>query len=180
MAETKTKKTPPKAKAAELGDALDQTQQRTEGGRSSPLSLPSSNVIAYELEGGHRVTLRPSGTEPLVRVMVEAADEDTAQRLAGGIADRRLDRDLLRPGLHGELAPLLEVPGRLVGQLLQRDLAVRVQPAALDDVARTGVQAGQAITQQLELVGLSRLGSNPLRVLKDNIPGYRLLQVAAR
>jgi LPS-assembly protein len=29
---------------------------------------------------------------------------------------------------------------------------------------------------QLELVGLSRLGSNPLRTLKDNIPGYRLLR----
>jgi LPS-assembly protein len=29
---------------------------------------------------------------------------------------------------------------------------------------------------QLELVGLSRLGSNPLRVLKDNISGYRLLR----
>ena len=29
---------------------------------------------------------------------------------------------------------------------------------------------------QLELVGLSRLGSNPLQVLKDNIPGYKLLR----
>ncbi|MBW8828278.1 MAG: LPS-assembly protein LptD [Burkholderiales bacterium] len=29
---------------------------------------------------------------------------------------------------------------------------------------------------QLELVGLSRLGSNPLQSLKDNIPGYRLLR----
>ena len=29
---------------------------------------------------------------------------------------------------------------------------------------------------QLELVGLSRLGSNPLQLLKDNIPGYRLLR----
>ena len=29
---------------------------------------------------------------------------------------------------------------------------------------------------QLELVGLSRLGSNPLKVLKDNIPGYQLLR----
>jgi LPS-assembly protein len=29
---------------------------------------------------------------------------------------------------------------------------------------------------QLELVGLSRLGSNPLGVLKDNIPGYQLLR----
>jgi len=31
---------------------------------------------------------------------------------------------------------------------------------------------------QLELVGLSRLGSNPLQVLKDNVPGYRLLRDA--
>ncbi|MEP7101396.1 MAG: LPS-assembly protein LptD [Burkholderiales bacterium] len=29
---------------------------------------------------------------------------------------------------------------------------------------------------QLELVGLSKLGSNPLQVLKDNIPGYKLLR----
>ena len=29
---------------------------------------------------------------------------------------------------------------------------------------------------QLELVGLSRLGSNPLKALKDNIPGYQLLR----
>jgi LPS-assembly protein len=29
---------------------------------------------------------------------------------------------------------------------------------------------------QLELVGLSRLGTNPLKLLKDNIPGYRLLR----
>ena len=29
---------------------------------------------------------------------------------------------------------------------------------------------------QLELVGLSRLGSNPLQVLKDKIPGYKLLR----
>ena len=29
---------------------------------------------------------------------------------------------------------------------------------------------------QLELVGLSRIGANPLKVLKDNIPGYRLLR----
>jgi len=29
---------------------------------------------------------------------------------------------------------------------------------------------------QLELVGLSRIGSNPLKVLKDNVPGYQLLR----
>lgn len=37
-------------------------------------------------------------------------------------------------------------------------------------------QATTRMLFQLELVGLSRLGSNPLQVLKDNIPGYRLLR----
>ena len=37
-------------------------------------------------------------------------------------------------------------------------------------------QATTRLFFQLELVGLSRIGSNPLKVLKDNIPGYRLLR----
>jgi len=37
-------------------------------------------------------------------------------------------------------------------------------------------EARQHLMVQLELVGLSRIGSNPLKVLKDNIPGYRLLR----
>lgn len=37
-------------------------------------------------------------------------------------------------------------------------------------------EATTRLMLQLELVGLSRIGSNPLRVLKDNIPGYRLLR----
>lgn len=37
-------------------------------------------------------------------------------------------------------------------------------------------QATTRLLLQLELVGLSRLGSNPLKVLRDNVPGYRLLR----
>ena len=37
-------------------------------------------------------------------------------------------------------------------------------------------EATTRVMVQLELVGLSRLGSNPLQVLKDNIPGYRMLR----
>ncbi|SEM90409.1 phosphoglucosamine mutase [Cryobacterium sp. TMT1-3] len=46
-------------------------------------------VIAAETELGDtgRVLLRPSGTEPMVRVMVEAADQPTADRLAHSLAD---------------------------------------------------------------------------------------------
>ena len=46
-------------------------------------------VTAAEAELGDtgRVLLRPSGTEPMVRVMVEAADQPTADRLAHQLAD---------------------------------------------------------------------------------------------
>jgi LPS-assembly protein len=37
-------------------------------------------------------------------------------------------------------------------------------------------EATTRLLLQLELVGLSRLGANPLRVLKENIPGYTLLR----
>jgi phosphomannomutase len=48
-----------------------QAQTRVQGGATSKLSLPKSNVIAWELEGGSRVTLRPSGTEPKIKVYFE-------------------------------------------------------------------------------------------------------------
>ena len=41
-------------------------------------------------------------------------------------------------------------------------------------------EATTRLMLQLELVGLSRIGSNPLRVLRDNIPGYRLLREERR
>ncbi|MFT4191252.1 MAG: phosphoglucosamine mutase, partial [Comamonas sp.] len=44
-------------------------------------------AVEQELAGQGRILIRPSGTEPVLRVMVEAADAELAQRLAEGLAD---------------------------------------------------------------------------------------------
>ena len=44
-------------------------------------------AVTHELNGKGRVLIRPSGTEPLVRVMVEARDAGLAQRCAQRMAD---------------------------------------------------------------------------------------------
>lgn len=43
-------------------------------------------AAAAELGDTGRILLRPSGTEPLIRVMVEAPDEDVARRIAARVA----------------------------------------------------------------------------------------------
>lgn len=45
------------------------------GGAATRLALPSSNVLAFELAGGSRVTIRPSGTEPKLKCYFELREE---------------------------------------------------------------------------------------------------------
>ena len=40
------------------------------------INLPSSNVLAYELENKSTVTVRPSGTEPKIKIYVSAVSEN--------------------------------------------------------------------------------------------------------
>jgi phosphoglucosamine mutase len=53
----------------------------------SPAVQLALNEAAAELGDSGRVLLRPSGTEPLVRVMVEAEAEDEARRIAERLKD---------------------------------------------------------------------------------------------
>ena len=53
----------------------------------APLVQDAVRGVEAELGSGGRVLLRPSGTEPLLRVMVEGEEAGQVERLAGQIAD---------------------------------------------------------------------------------------------
>ncbi len=54
---------------------------RTEGGKSEPTGLPASDVLYFELEKGCWVCVRPSGTEPKIKLYVNTNDKDWEKAL---------------------------------------------------------------------------------------------------
>ena len=48
-------------------------------GKSEPMELKGQNVMYYELEGGTTFIIRPSGTEPKVKVYIMAKGENKAE-----------------------------------------------------------------------------------------------------
>lgn len=51
---------------------------RTEGEKEEPLDFPKSNVLYFELEGGNWVCIRPSGTEPKIKLYIATRAQDQA------------------------------------------------------------------------------------------------------
>ncbi len=49
--------------------------EKTKDGKLEKLALPPSNAIALELDGGHRVMLRPSGTEPKIKYYFDVREQ---------------------------------------------------------------------------------------------------------
>ena len=45
-------------------------------GRVTDIKLPSSNILVYMLQGGHQVIIRPSGTEPKIKVYYSIKGKD--------------------------------------------------------------------------------------------------------
>jgi len=57
--------------------------ERICGGQKEPTGLPASDVLYFELEGGNWVCVRPSGTEPKIKLYVNtnAAEQAAAEAL---------------------------------------------------------------------------------------------------
>ena len=45
---------------------------RTQEGKTGKIDLPASDVLYFELEGGSWLCVRPSGTEPKIKVYLSA------------------------------------------------------------------------------------------------------------
>jgi phosphomannomutase len=65
-----------------------QAQTRREGGKSSPLALPKTNMLTLELEGGSRIIARPSGTEPKIKFYFDLREEVPQGEATAGATGR--------------------------------------------------------------------------------------------
>jgi phosphomannomutase len=53
---------------------LESGLRTAKDGSTTPIALPKSNVLIFELEGGHRIIARPSGTEPKAKLYYDVKE----------------------------------------------------------------------------------------------------------
>ena len=61
-------------------DYADGTVVDCESGKASTMELSGSNVLRYELADGTHILVRPSGTEPKIKIYILTIGKDAAQR----------------------------------------------------------------------------------------------------
>ncbi len=59
-----------------------ETSQRCDVEKISDITLPKSNVLEYRLENGSKLVVRPSGTEPKIKIYISAKGVNKAESLA--------------------------------------------------------------------------------------------------
>jgi phosphoglucomutase len=65
----------------------------------SVILLPKEGVLQWITEGGSKVTLRPSGTEPKMKLYLEVRGEDRLEAQEKLLAIKETFHDLVRSGL---------------------------------------------------------------------------------
>ncbi len=60
-------------------------------GKIEKINLPKSNIIIYWLAGGHQVIIRPSGTEPKVKIYYSIKGKDVEETMA---IKEKIEKDL--------------------------------------------------------------------------------------
>lgn len=63
-------------KVARVLDILSGTETAPATGKTTKLDYPESDVLYFAMEGGHFVCVRPSGTEPKIKLYVNVNDHD--------------------------------------------------------------------------------------------------------
>jgi phosphoglucomutase len=53
-----------------------EASKRYDAGKISEIQLPKSNVLEYRLENGSKLTVRPSGTEPKIKIYISAKSKE--------------------------------------------------------------------------------------------------------
>ncbi len=78
------------AKVTNILDYEASENRDTASGETTEIKLPKSNVIAYKLDNGSGVIIRPSGTEPKIKLYISAVGKtrSEAQATADGICSR--------------------------------------------------------------------------------------------
>ena len=62
-----------------VGDSDYQLSVRTEGAEKTEITLPKSNVLEYRLENGSKLIVRPSGTEPKIKIYLSGKGKTAAE-----------------------------------------------------------------------------------------------------
>ena len=148
---------------------------------SPDISRPVRSIVGARFSPGPFRTV--GATYRLARGLSEQIEVGWQWPLWGQAADAPTRRDKTGSGCAGAWYSVGRVnysvrDSRTTDSLLglEYDAGCWIARVVAERLSTGRSEATTRLLLQLELVGLSRLGSNPLKVLKDNIPGYRLLR----
>ena len=76
-------------KVVKIADYLESKEYDLVTGEETVINLPKSNVLSYSLEGEHACIIRPSGTEPKIKLYITAVGKnaDDAQAITDKLAE---------------------------------------------------------------------------------------------